>query len=448
MERTNQLALPATRSWRNPALGLAIDLLTALADVCLQPLVIVPLFIVALTDSLVVAGVAVALMLAAREFAHPLAVGLERYTLLRLGGLIGALGLRALALFILASAGLVLAGQGGPYRTVALLLLTASGLLAGVAATIRREPASSSPATARLAGDRARRLLVGNAAAILAALAARGLLARADLRLTGSYTHLFLLGGLLLTGATLAAVLLQPVAREASRRDPRAHLATLVSLLMDNFAYNRLLVFRTLYQLGALADPFYILYATRELGGDGRAIGGYLLALVVAQAATGFVWRLLGLQGGQRIVLQLAAFIRLLAPIAALTLPPLLGSATLRERLPGGATTSLTAFGLLFVALGAARAASDLALPALETAITTPRERPVATIVSHLVAGVAAAAIVVGGLIADRLGFPFLFLAALGAGLAALLLSGLMEEPNLVILRSPPPDHPEPRRRH
>src|SRR5919199_1825820 len=330
MDRTDQLALPAPqarRSWRNPALGQLADALTAAADVCVHPLVVVPLFIATLTESTVTVGLAVALVLGASALAYPLAAAFGHRALLRFGGLMGAVGLRAFALFS----------------------------LAGVPVLYRTEPA----------------------------------------RQLNS-------GLLLLAGAAL---------------------------------------------LDGVAAPFYILYAVRELGGDGRTASIYLVVLALARAAGIFLWRALGAQGGNRMVLQLCAFVRLLAPITALTLPPLLGSATLRDRLPGGNAISLIAFALVFAAAGAASAGLDLAAPVVQASITTPRERPAASVLTHLALGVAAVAVLLGGLIADRLGFPFLFIVALVAGLGALLAGGLVDEPNLVVLRAPPSERPAPRRR-
>ncbi len=159
------------------------------------------------------------------------------------------------------------------------------------------------------------------------------------------------------------------------------------------------------------------------------------------------LWRGLGNGGGYALVLQLATFARTLAPITALTLPPLLGSATLRDRLPGGDTTSLVAFGLVFAAYGVASAGLDLATPAIQAAITTPRERVAAATLTHLVLACAALAAFFGGVIVDRLGYGFLFIAALLAGLVALLAGGLVEEPSAVVLRAPQTERLPQRRR-
>ena len=453
MDRTDQLALPAPqarRGWRNPALGQLAVALTAAADVCIHPLVIVPLFIATLTESTVTVGLAVALVLGASALAHPLAAAFGHRALLRFGGLMGAVGLRAFALFSLAGIPVLYDGEPARQLNTGLFLLAAAALLDGLAAPLRLELASGSSAEAPLSRLRARWALLGALAAVGGAVAVRPLLDRADLvgpDAGGDFVQLFLLAGVALTLATLCVVLMQPAEAPSPARGVLAQLAAFSGLVGNNLAYGRLVFFRFVYALGAVAEPFYILYAVRELGGDGRTAGVYLVILAIARAVAVLLWRALGSQGGNRMVLQLCAFLRLLGPITALTLPPLLGSAALRDRLPGGGAATLVAFALVFAAMGAASAGLDLAAPVIQASITTPRERPAAGAVTHLALGVAAVAALLGGVIADRLGFPFLFIVALIAGLGALLAGGLVDEPNLVVLRAPPSDRPAPRRR-
>jgi MFS family permease len=218
-------------------------------------------------------------------------------------------------------------------------------------------------------------------------------------------------------------------------------------LLSNNLAYGRFVFFRILYACGALADPFYILYATRELGASAHIAAAYLVTLVIARAGATLGWRAVSIGSGNPMVLQLATFVRLLAPITALTLPPLLGSATLRDRLPGGDTTNLIAFGLVFAAWGAASAGLDLAAPAIQSALTTPRERGAAHFVTGVALAITTLALPLGGLIADRLGFSFLFIAALVLGLGTLLAGGLIDEPGVFVLRPAPNERPVLRRR-
>lgn len=450
MDRIERLPLPARREWRGPALGQASELLNGLAAICLHPSIVLPLFFAALALSTVTIGRAVALVLAAEALATAVAIGaapaLERRAGFRLGGLLGAVGLRALALLALAGAGTLLREE--PARLLGLggvLLLAAA--VGGGAATALRHDTGTTPA-AVLARARARWPLIGALATVVGALLARPFLERAAGSAPDGYIQLFLIAGLLLVPLAIAIFLLQGARDEASEPPAaRAVIAAVPGLLVNNLAYGRLAAFRFLYAFAAVADPFYIVYAVRELGATGRAAGGYLLIFALARAAAIVVWRAVGAGVGNKMVLQLAAFVRLLAPITALTLPRLLGSATLRDRLPGGGSASLVAFGLVFVAYGIASGWLDLAGPAIEAGTTTPRERGAAAAVTHLALAVAAFTALLGGTIVDRYGYGFLFIAALLTGLAALLASGLVEEPGAVVLRAPQSERLPARRR-
>lgn len=446
MEQTDHLALPVPRRWRDAALDQVGDALATFVDTCVHPVVVVPLFLASMTDSSVTVGVALAFILAATALAYPVGAALERRAAYQQGGLIGAFGLRALALYALAGVAMFAGPGHAPPLALAVFLFVAIGLLGGFARPLRLELASGTSAEAPLGGLRARWALAGGVAAVLGALAARPLLVVGSPLLPASYARLLILAGLILTLATTVAVLLRP----AAPAPPRGFLAdarAFPGLVFDNLAYGRFLFFRVLYAIGAIADPFYILYATRELGGSGRAAGAYLLALAVTRAVAVLVWRSLRPRWGNQLVLQLSAFVRVLAPIVALTLPPLLGAAALRDRLPGDNAVSLVAFGLVFVAYGAAGAGLDLAAPALQAAITAPRERLDAAVVTNLALALGALSIIVGGVIVDRFGYAILFIVALIAGLAALLACGLLEEPGLVVMRAPPGERAPLRRR-
>lgn len=443
MQGTERLALPAPRDRRWAILGPIAELLTAAADTWLHPAIILPLFFIGLTNSTPLIGLAVALLAAAWALGALPALPLERGAA-RTVSAISAVALRALTLFLLALAGALLAAQRPQLFTVAVALLVAGAFLSGFAEPLRRAQDASGGAAQRAP----RWLLPGALAAVGAAIAARPFLADAGAIFPGRYLQLFALAALLLVPVAGALALRRP-AVYATGAAPH-HFPTRVNLpdlLLDNLAYGRLAVFRAAYAFGAIADPFYILYAARELGANGRTAGAYLLTLTVARAVAALVWRGLDAGGGHRMVLQLAAFVRLLAPIAALTLPPLLGSATVREYLPGANAASPIAFGLVFAAYGAAGAGIDVAGPTLQAALTTPRERPAAAMLTALVLAATAFTTLLGGLIVERLGYQFLFIAALMTGLLALLASGLVEEPHAFVRRAPQGERPITRRR-
>ena len=83
--------------------------------------------------------------------------------------------------------------------------------------------------------------------------------------------------------------------------------------------------------------------------------------------------------------------------------------------------------------------------------MVTPSDRPTestaATMATGLILAISTIALPIGGLIIDRLGYSFLFIAALVAGVATLLAGGLVDEPGAIIVRTAPTDRAIMRRR-
>ena len=456
METTRQLPPPAAtatpaQSWRGTFLAGVAEVLDRLAETCLHPLIVLPLFFAAAGSSATAVGRALAIILGVAAIAGALVtpLGGEHWPRARLVAIVAATGLAGILLLALGRAGDWLTGQreglsGGP-----LLILAVIGGCLGIGATLR-------PALARITRPDGswrtrwgRWLLLGIVGTVLGGFVARGPAARLVAPFPSGFTTLFATAGgaLIVAFVVLVALLALGWQGRAGGIPARADLLAIPELLANNLAYDRFVFFRALYACGALADPFYIIYAVRELGATGHNVGLYLIALVIARAVGAFIWRGLSIGAGNPLVLQLATFVRLIAPITALTLPPLLGSAALRDRLPGGDATSLFAFGLVFVAWGVASAGIDLAAPAIQTALTTPRERIAAGAVTGIVLALAMLALPLGGLIVDRLGFSFLFIAALLAGMGTLLAGGLIDEPGVLVLRAAPNERPILRRR-
>ncbi len=458
MDTTKQLsppsapALPLARCWRAPVLGGVAEVLNQAADVCLHPLIILPLFFAVSGDTNAELGRVIALILAAGLLAGAVTAPLmgERWPRLRLSVLVLLTGCQGLLLLGLARSDDWLATNrlaltGGP-----LLALVFVALCGGSAGGLRLAVARVARAEGSWRTRWGRWTVVGLVGTVAGGFLARGRLSEVGGAFPRGYTDLFALaGGLILLACVGLTLLLALEWRE--RRAPvpgQFNLLVVPELLANNLAYGRFVFFRVLYAAGALADPFYIIYAVRELGASGRAAAGYLLTLVIARAVATLGWRALSVGGGNPLVLQLATFVRLLAPITALTLPPLLGSATLRDRLPAGDATNVIVFGTVFAAWGAASAGLDLAAPAIQAALTTPRERSAAQFVTGLSLAVAAIALPLGGLIADRLGFSFLFIIALIVGLGTLLAGGLIDEPGVFVLRHASNERPVLRRRN
>lgn len=444
MATTRTMALPAPSSRRARFVVPLLAFAHGVWDTAFQPLVILPLLLLAATDSLLSTGIALFFYSSAG------AISFAAGSAARIGsaprGTRAVLGLlSALVLFGVALANaLTSPGSAGLTGYVPAALVLSFVLWSAAVAGHREYASRSSVLSARTIN---RWLLTGSATGILAAVLLRGPLAYGDLTAGKTYIVPILLAG---SAAVLVAIVSVAAGEGNTPRldSTSSPLRVVAGLLGDNLAFGRLLLFQIVYHLGSLADPFFVVYALRELNAGGRAVISYLLVLVIARSATLAVLRAFISELSNRTLLQLASFTRLVASVVALTVPPLLNSAVIRDRLPSGGGTLLVAYAIVFVALGAAGAASDQATPSLIASITTQQERHGALLLARLNVGATSAVFILGALLADRLGYPFLFIGALILGLTALLSSGLVAGPDLIVLRPGPAARHELRRRH
>lgn len=444
MVTTRTMALPAPSSRRVRFAAPLLALAHGVWDTAFQPLIILPLLVLAATGSLFATGGTLFIYSGAGAISFATASTVRTSPVARATR--AALGvLSALVLFAVAAASAFAPRDSGRVTGYVPAALVLCFVLWNAAAAGHGECASSSSAlNARTIN---RWLLTGSVGGILTTVVLRGSLANGDLTTGRTYIVPALLAG--------AAALLTAIVGVAAgvwntpRQDrPASPPGVIAGLLGDNLAFDRLLLFQIVYHLGSLADPFFIVYALRELNAGGRAVIGYLFVLVISRFATLTVLRAFIREMPNRTILQLASFTRLGAAVAALTVPPLLNAAVVRDRLTPGNGALLAAYAIVFVALGAAGAASDHATPSLIASITTQQERHGALLLARLSSGATSAVFILGALLADRLGYPFLFIGALILGLAALLSSGLVAGPDLIVLRPGPTARHELRRRH
>jgi Na+/melibiose symporter-like transporter len=189
-----------------------------------------------------------------------------------------------------------------------------------------------------------------------------------------------------------------------------AYLRRLPALLRRDRNLSWFLGARAFVVTGAMATGFYTVYALRAWGAP-PAQAGVFTALMVAGHALGTLS--LGSvadRAGHRLVLIIGTLAGVAANVVALLAP------------------TLTAFGAVFVLTGLRLAAINVSsLTALLEFAPTPQERPTYIgLGSTSVAPVAFASPLVGGLLADALGFRAVFVTALAAGAVGLLMLGTL----------------------
>ncbi len=206
----------------------------------------------------------------------------------------------------------------------------------------------------------------------------------------------------------------EPVGAPAGADDPHSgyYLRDSRRVWRADAGFRRFLRAQIVGTLAALATPFFVLDAAKRLHGGG-AVAGYTATLVLAAAFGGLGWGAWSDRVGNKAVLLAASACLVLAPLSALLAPSALayyGVFTLSALAAAG--VGIAGNNIVMEYAGQAR---DIPLyTALYNAVTAlPR----------------AAAPLVGGLMADRAGYPPVFAASAVLALASLLLTLRAHEP-------------------
>ena len=231
-------------------------------------------------------------------------------------------------------------------------------------------------------------------------------------------------------------VLLQLLTREPSRIPASARGEGIGSAAavrgvglpaLADATFRRFLFFRIALGLAAVADPFYILYALRELDIAATRLGWFLLALVAARIVSAPFWAWMNRVHGTRAALQAAGMLRILPPLVAISLPYLIDTDLWRDRVTAANAVPI-AFGIVFVAIGFALGGLQTATFGYLVESLPANGRAAAIGLTNLVLAAVSVVPVIGGLILRESGADYerLFLVGCGLALLATLASGLL----------------------
>lgn len=193
-----------------------------------------------------------------------------------------------------------------------------------------------------------------------------------------------------------------------------AYLRRIPDLLGRDRNFSWFLRARWCIVLGGMAAAFYTVYGLKVHGAPVWRVGLFTTVLYAGQIAgnTAFGW--IADRAGHRLVIVIGASAMVLANVVALGAP------------------TLDAFTTVFVLVGLHQAAVNVSnLTVLLEFAPTPEERPTYVGLGNTaVAPVAFGAPLIGGLVADALGFPVVFALAGACGTAGVtLLTALVREP-------------------
>jgi len=237
-----------------------------------------------------------------------------------------------------------------------------------------------------------------------------------------NYAWLFVLGGtafyISLSATSMIAEDPEPVAIE--RLPWRVYLPRLITVLGQDADFRLVTLVRLLLGAGGMAAPYYVLYATEQLGLSREAIGFFLSVQVGASVLFGLLMGYLHGRAGCKRVIELATFMGLLSPLGALTVPHLI---------PTRGTAFLWAYALVFVALQGVMSAMMPGFMNFVMEIAPREEGPTYVGLANTLGAVLFIYPLLGGVLLEELSYPGLFsITALAVG-AGLLLSARLREP-------------------
>jgi len=233
----------------------------------------------------------------------------------------------------------------------------------------------------------------------------------------GGYADCFFLAFVVMTISVLPfAVIREPPGQPPRADDPHTGHYGQDSLRIWrlNAGFRRFLYGQIALTLSALAVPFYVLYAERQLRAGTDSVAGYTAAIVLVTAFGGLGWGAWSDRAGNKIVLLLSCACACLASLFALFAP-----------------SSLLFFGV-FVLLALGIAGTGLAgFNIVMEYADTERDIPLYTAMYNTVTALPrAAAPLIGGLIADHFGgYQALFILSATLAFVALLLTLRAGEP-------------------
>jgi MFS family permease len=262
---------------------------------------------------------------------------------------------------------------------------------------------------------------LGGALAVGVGFVVRYLLSHRGPPFPTNYAWLFVLSGsaFLISLGFILVVKENPEPASGDRLHWRAHLPRLATLLGRDAGFRLVTVVRLLLGAGGMAAPFYILYATEDLGLSGEAIGFFVSVQVGASVLLGLLVGYISERAGSTRVIQLSTVMGLMAPLGALFIPRLI---------PVRGVGFQWAYALVFVGLQGVMSAMLPGFMNFIMEIAPREERPTYVGLANTLGAALLVYPLVGGILLEKISYLGLFtVTALTVSLALLLATRLRE---------------------
>ena len=295
---------------------------------------------------------------------------------------------------------------------------------------LSREPSVSALSHA-LSGGRARAaswlaLAAGGVLSIAAGLIVRRALAPDGPGFAKNFSLIFACSAAALTAATFFLTCIRDTGGAHQPIGAKA-LPTGIANALSAPVMRRFLAFRMALALLAGADPFFMVYAMRELKMPQTEAGVFVAVYAAAMLISAPVWHGLMRRAGNRVALQTVAAIRILAPLVALTLPSVVKSRVYTDHVHNP-RVEFYIFAAVFGALGMTARGYSLSGSSYIAELAPARHYDAYAFLANCTLLVAGFTPLIAASIVTANGFQRLFLATTIAGLIAVLSSGLLGE--------------------
>jgi MFS family permease len=264
--------------------------------------------------------------------------------------------------------------------------------------------------------------IAGGILAMAAGVAVRHILGPAGPAFPYNYGVLFLVCVIFLFMSLASFSFLEEPVHEvqAERESWRAYLPRLVALLRGDEQFRLINSVRLLSGLGALALPFYVVYAIDVLRIDDQNVGLFVSAQVLGGIIASLAMGYLNERSGSKIVAQLTVALGLSVPVLALLIhywPP-----------QGAIATYI--YALVFVLIGANYSGYMQGFMNLVLEMSPPDERPVYVGLYNTLGGILLIVVpLLGGWLLQVTSYPVLYGAAVLGLTASLVMSFKLAEP-------------------
>ncbi|MBC7234717.1 MAG: MFS transporter [Chloroflexi bacterium] len=240
-----------------------------------------------------------------------------------------------------------------------------------------------------------------------------------------NYAFLFALGGLLfMVSAAFLMLIREPESHDLGNAPPtpRQVLASMPGILLRDREFRRLILIKLLQGFASVANAFYVLHATRNLGLSLGDTGLFVSAQVLGSVTAGLLMGVVQDHWGPWAHIRLIIVLTALPPLVALGAQPLLG--ILGQQV-------LYVYISLFFFLGIAT--GSIGWPFFNWIMEHAQgpERPVYIGMSNTLSALVMLAPTLGGWVAKTFSYPAVFGLALGFILASWCLSAGLRNPRV-----------------